>query len=230
MTVGPSALAFDTGYPVPKVMEEADLEKVKEDFRAAARRAAEAGFAWAEVHAAHGYLLHQFLSPLSNQRTDAYGGSFANRARFPLEVLKAAREAWPADKPFAVRISGTDWVEGGWDLEQSVGFSRLLKDAGVDLIDCSSGGSSPNAKIPLGPGYQVPFAERIRREAGIATAAVGLITEARQAEAIVSQGKADLVLMAREFLRDPYWPLRHAKTEGGKRIPSPPAQYGRAFS
>jgi 2,4-dienoyl-CoA reductase-like NADH-dependent reductase (Old Yellow Enzyme family) len=229
ITLGPSALPFDTGYPIPKEMDEADMDKVREDFRASARRALNAGFAWIEVHAAHGYLLHEFLSPLSNRRTDAYGGAFANRVRFPLEVVKAVREAWPAEKPLSVRLSCSDWVEGGWDVEESVALSRLLKDAGADVIDCSSGGSSPIAKIPMGPGYQVPFAERIRRDAGIATAAVGLITEAEQAEALVSQGKADLILMGRESLRDPYWPLRHAKTEGGKRMPSPPIQYGRAF-
>jgi 2,4-dienoyl-CoA reductase-like NADH-dependent reductase (Old Yellow Enzyme family) len=230
ITSGPSAIPFDSGYPVPKAMEEADMDKVREDFRAAARRALNAGFTWVEVHAAHGYLLHEFLSPLSNRRTDAYGGAFENRVRFPLEVVKAVRDVWPAEYPLSVRLSCSDWVEGGWGVEESIALSRVLKDAGVDVIDCSSGGSSPIAKIPVGPGYQVPFAERIRRDAGVATAAVGLITEAEQAEAIVSQGRADLVLLGREFLRDPYWPLRHAKAEGGKRVPPPPAQYGRAFS
>jgi 2,4-dienoyl-CoA reductase-like NADH-dependent reductase (Old Yellow Enzyme family) len=173
--------------------------------------------------------LHSFLSPLSNRRTDAYGGPFENRVRYPLDVIRAVRAEWPQDKPLAVRLSCTDWIEGGWDLEQSVAFARLLKSEGVDLIDCSSGGAAPGAKIPAGPGYQVPFSARIRNEAGIATAAVGLIAKPDQAGEILRAGEADMVLLAREFLRDPYWPLRHAKEGDGARPPAPPKQYARAF-
>jgi 2,4-dienoyl-CoA reductase-like NADH-dependent reductase (Old Yellow Enzyme family) len=226
---GPSAIPFDTQSPVPKAMDEADLETVRRDFRAAAVRAMTAGFRWLELHAAHGYLLHSFLSPLANHRRDTYGGGFENRVRFPMEVIRAVRGVWPENLPFTVRLSCTDWLEGGWDIEQSIALSRLLKESGVDLIDCSSGGMAPSANIPLGPGYQVPFAARIRREAALPTAAVGLITEADQAAAIVSRGEADLVFMAREFLRDPYWPLRHAKASGGL-LQQPPVQYGRAFA
>jgi 2,4-dienoyl-CoA reductase-like NADH-dependent reductase (Old Yellow Enzyme family) len=227
--LGPSAVPFDPASLVPREMGPADLEKAKEDFRRAARRAHAAGFAWVEVHAAHGYLLHSFLSPLSNRRTDAYGGPFENRVRYPLDVIRAVRAEWPQDKPLAVRLSCTDWIEGGWDLEQSVAFARLLKSEGVDLIDCSSGGAAPGAKIPAGPGYQVPFSARIRNEAGIATAAVGLIAKPDQAGEILRAGEADMVLLAREFLRDPYWPLRHAKEGDGARPPAPPKQYARAF-
>ncbi len=173
-----------------------------------------------EIHAAHGYLLHEFLSPLSNRRTDQYGGSFDNRARALREVTSAVRNAWPERYPLAVRISATDWVEGGWDVEQSIALARELKQLGVDLIDCSSGGAVPRAKIPLGPGYQVPFAERIRRDADIATAAVGMITEPRQANGIIESGQADMVFLARELLRDPYWPL-HAASQLGVDFPAP---------
>jgi 2,4-dienoyl-CoA reductase-like NADH-dependent reductase (Old Yellow Enzyme family) len=228
--IAPSPIPFDVRSPTPKAMDAADREKVKEDFRRAAVRASAAGFAWLELHAAHGYLLHGFLSPISNQRTDSYGGAFENRVRFPLEVVREVRGAWPKDKPLAVRLSCTDWVEGGWDIEQSVALASLLKDAGVDLIDCSSGGTVPQARIPLAPGYQVPFSARIKQDAEIATSAVGLIARPDQAEEIVSRGRADLVFLAREFLRDPYWPLRHAKVENGKRIPEPPVQYARAFT
>jgi 2,4-dienoyl-CoA reductase-like NADH-dependent reductase (Old Yellow Enzyme family) len=180
-----------------------------------------------EIHAAHGYLLHEFLSPLSNVRTDAYGGTLANRARLLREVVAAVRDDWPAPAPLVVRVSATDWVEGGWDIGECVELARWLKQDGVDLIDCSSGGNAAQAHVPIGPGYQVPFAARIRREAGIATGAVGLITDARQAEAILERGDADLVFLARELLRDPYFP-RRAAAELGVRI-EPPVQYGRAW-
>ncbi|MDB5102403.1 MAG: namA [Fibrobacteres bacterium] len=227
--IGASAIPFDKSSPTPRAMDEADMARVKDEFRMAARRAAQAGFAWIELHAAHGYLLHGFLSPISNQRTDRYGGPFENRIRFPLETIEAVRAVWPGDRPLAVRLSCTDWVEGGWDIEQSVAFSGLLKEAGVDLIDCSSGGTVSQAPIPVSPGYQVPFSARIRQDAGIATSAVGLIAKADQAREIIAKGEADLVFLAREFLRDPYWPLRNADIAEGKRNPAPPVQYGRAF-
>jgi 2,4-dienoyl-CoA reductase-like NADH-dependent reductase (Old Yellow Enzyme family) len=229
-TLAPSALAFGGELDkVPQAMTKTDIAKTQQDFVAAAKRALAAGFEWMELHSAHGYLSHEFLSPFSNQRTDDYGGSFENRIRFLMETTKAVRTVWPESLPFTVRISCTDWVEGGWDIEQSIELSRRLRAEGVDLIDCSSGGGVPDAKIPVGPDYQVPFAERIRREAGIATAAVGLITAANQADAIVRAGKADLVLLAREFLRDPYWPAHAAKElEVGDSLPAP-RQYGRAW-
>jgi 2,4-dienoyl-CoA reductase-like NADH-dependent reductase (Old Yellow Enzyme family) len=181
-------------------------------FAAAAQRALAAGFELIELHAAHGYLLHQFLSPLSNRRTDRYGGAFENRLRLPLEVVQAVRAVWPQRLPLWMRVSATDWAEaGGWDLPQTVALARELKEHGVDLLDCSSGGTLPRAKIPAGPGFQVPFAEVVRRETGIATGAVGLITEPWQAEEIVAAGRADVVLLGRQFLRDPYWPLHAAK-------------------
>lgn len=222
----PSPVAFAEGHPVPHALEAAELDALVEAFAAATRRSLEAGFKVIELHAAHGYLLHEFLSPLSNRRGDDYGGSLENRARFPLRVVRAVREAWPDALPLFVRISATDWVEGGWDIGQSVRFSAWLKDAGVDLVDCSSGGLVPDAVIPAGPGFQVPFAQRIRNEAGIATGAVGVITDPLQAEHIVRTGQADAVLMAREFLRDPYWPL-HAARELGVDVDWPP-QYERA--
>jgi 2,4-dienoyl-CoA reductase-like NADH-dependent reductase (Old Yellow Enzyme family) len=181
-----------------------------------------------EIHAAHGYLIHEFLSPLSNRRTDEYGGSFENRTRVAREIVESVRRIWPEHYPLLVRISATDWAEGGWDLEQSVALAQQLKPLGVDLIDCSSGGAVPNAKIAIGPGYQVPFAERIRREADMPTAAVGMITEPEQADEIIRQGKADMVFLAREFLRHPYWPLA-AAAKLQADLP-PPNQYGRAFS
>lgn len=224
--VAPSAVPFAEGYPAPRALDAAGLARVVESFRDAAVRALEAGFRVAEVHAAHGYLLHSFLSPLSNRRDDAYGGGFEGRVRLPLEVVAAVRAVWPERLPLLVRISASDWVEGGWDVEQSVELARRLRDAGVDLVDCSSGGLVPNAKIEAGPGYQVPFAERIRREAGIATAAVGLITEPEQADAVVREGRADLVLLARELLRQPRWPLLAAQRLG---VPIEwPPQYERA--
>lgn len=226
-TVAPSALPFDADWHTPQALDERGLRKVVDDFRAAAVRALAAGFQLIEIHAAHGYLLHQFLSPLSNHREDAYGGSFENRTRLLREVIAAVREVWPAELPLWVRLSATDWHEGGWDIEQSVRLARELPALGVDLLDVSSGGLVPHVKIPLGPGYQVPFAARIRREAGIATGAVGLITTAEQAARIVDQDAADMVLMARESLRDPYFPRRAAQ-ELGASIDTP-AQYRRAW-
>ena len=229
-TVAPSAIAFG-GAPnkVPRAMTEPDIAKVQNDFVAATRRALAAGAEWLELHFAHGYLAHEFLSPLSNQRTDRYGGSFENRIRFALETARAVRAAWPDRFPLAARLSCSDWVEGGWDIGQSVELARRLKADGVDLIDCSSGGSVPDARIPVAPGYQVPFAERIRREANIATTAIGFITEPQQAEAIIRTGQADLVLLAREFLRDPYWPAHAAKALGQSDKLPPPPQYARAW-
>jgi 2,4-dienoyl-CoA reductase-like NADH-dependent reductase (Old Yellow Enzyme family) len=207
-------------------MSRDDIETVVRQFADAARRALDAGIEVVELHMAHGYLLHEFLSPLSNRREDEFGGSLENRARFPLMVTDAVRAVWPDELPLFARISATDWVEGGWDVEQSVAFSRRLKERGVDLIDCSTGGLVPGARIPVGPGYQVGFAEQIRREAGVATGAVGLITEPEQAEEIIASGQADVVLLARAELRDPYWPLHAAKRLGA---PAPwPVQYGRA--
>lgn len=225
--VGPSPLAFADGYQTPTELDTAGIAAVVAAFAAAAERMGAAGAEVVEIHAAHGYLLHQFLSPLSNRREDGYGGSFENRTRVVRETVEAVREVWPEEKPLWLRISATDWVEGGWDADQSVELARTVKDLGVDLIDCSSGGAVPDAVIPVAPGFQVPFAERIRREAGIATGAVGMITDAKQAEAIVKEGRADVVLMAREFLRRPQWPL-HAAFELGAEPPMPP-QYERGF-
>jgi 2,4-dienoyl-CoA reductase-like NADH-dependent reductase (Old Yellow Enzyme family) len=208
-------------------MSEAVIAAVVTAFAAGARRLLDAGGKVAEIHAAHGYLLHEFLSPLSNHRDDRYGGSFENRARVLFDVVGAVRGVWPERLPLFVRISASDWTDGGWTVEDSVALARHLKDRGVDLIDCSSGGNVPRAKIPLGPGYQVPFAEQVRRDAGIKTGAVGLITEAHQAEAILAAGQADVIIMARELLRDPYWPLHAAKTLGAPV--QPPVQYLRAF-
>jgi len=228
--LAPSAVAFGAELPkVPKAMTTADIARVQGDFVAATKRALATGCEWLEIHGAHGYLMHEFMSPLANQRTDNYGGSFENRIRFALETTRAVRAVWPDKFPLAVRLSCTDWVDGGWDIEQSVELSKRLKAEGVDLIDCSSGAILPNVKIPAGPGYQVPFAERIRSEAGIATAAVGAITEAEQAEEILSEGRADLVLLAREFLRDPYWPAHAAKKLGHAELVKPPVQYARAW-
>jgi 2,4-dienoyl-CoA reductase-like NADH-dependent reductase (Old Yellow Enzyme family) len=224
--VAPSALAFNEKYWLPRELTLAEIEAIPRAFAEAAQRALGAGFQLIELHAAHGYLLHEFLSPLSNQRRDAYGGDFEARAKLPLAVVRALRETIPQDLPLFVRISASDWVAGGWDLAQSVRLSQLLKAAGVDFIDCSSGGLAATQQIPLGPGYQVPFAEAIRREAGIATGAVGLITEPAQAEAIIASGQADAVLLARAFLRDPYW-TRHAALALGAKSHWP-TQYGRA--
>ena len=224
--VAPSALAFSASYAVPKALDQAGIDAVIEAFRQAARRANKAGFDFVEIHAAHGYLLHQFLSPLANQRTDAYGGSFENRTRLVLQVVDAVRAEWPGHLPLFVRISATDWAAGGWNIDESVQLARLFREHGVDLVDVSSGGQVPDAKIPVGPGFQVEFAARIRRETGIPTAAVGLITEAAQANAIVAQDEADLVLMGRELLRDPNWPV-HAAAALGEPASWPP-QYLRA--
>ena len=229
-TLAPSAVAFGgTLTKVPRAMTVADIAQVQADFVQAAQRALAVGFEWLELHAAHGYLGHEFLSPLSNQRTDGYGGSFENRIRFLLETTRAVRAVWPNRLPLTVRLSCTDWVEGGWDITQSVELSRQLKAEGVDLIDCSSGGAVPAAKIPVGPGYQVAFAERIRREAEIATAAVGMLTAPQQADELVRSGKADLVLLAREFLRDAYWPAHAAKVLGQQAAVAAPLQYARAW-
>jgi len=224
--VAPSAVAFSNSHRTPRALETDEVAALPESFAAATTRARDAGFRVAEIHMAHGYLMHSFLSPLSNRRTDRYGGSLENRVRAPLEVAAAVREAWPAELPVLVRISATDWAEGGWDIEQSVTLAARLKALGVDLIDCSGGGLVPDAVIPSGPGYQVAFAARIRAEAGIATGAVGMITEAFQAEQILRTGQADAVLMARELLRDPYWPRRAARTLGDD-VPWP-VQYERA--
>jgi 2,4-dienoyl-CoA reductase-like NADH-dependent reductase (Old Yellow Enzyme family) len=223
----PSAIAFREGWQVPRAMSVTDIRDTVQAFAAAARRLFEAGGRIAEVHAAHGYLLHEFLSPLSNHRDDEYGGSFDNRTRIVLEVVEAIRAVWPERFPLWVRISATDWTDGGWTIEDSVALARQLQDRGVDLVDCSSGGNVAHATIPLAPGYQVPFAERIRRDTGMATGAVGLITEPGQADAIVRAGQADVVLLARQMLRDPYWPI-HAATALGDPPPVP-VQYLRAF-
>lgn len=225
-TIAPSPIPFKEGDGIPREMSRADIERVVVEFAAAAKRSLAAGFKVIEIHMAHGYLLHEFLSPLSNQRQDDYGGSFVNRTRFPLQVAETMRGIWPASEPLFVRISATDWAEGGWDLEQSIQFARRLKDLGIDLIDCSSGGLVPHARIRAAPGFQVPFAAAIRKEVGIATGAVGLITEASQAEQIVAGEDADVVLLARAMLRDPYWAL-HAAKELGVKV-SVPLQYGRA--
>lgn len=212
--VAPSALAFASNHAVPDALDQAGIDAVVAQFEAAAQRALEAGFEVAEVHMAHGYLLHEFLSPLTNKRTDAYGGSLENRARLPLAVVEAVRAVWPERLPLFARISATDWVDGGWDLEQSVQLAGWLKERGVDLIDCSTAGLTPDACIPAGPGFQVPFATAIRQRAGVLVGAVGFITEAAQAEQIVATGLADAVLLGRELLRDPYWPLHAAKQLG----------------
>jgi len=224
--IAPSALAFSSAYAVPQPLDQAGIANVVLAFAHSARRALKAGFDVVEIHAAHGYLLHEFLSPLANQRTDAYGGNFQNRARLLLEVVDAVRAKWPAHLPLFVRISATDWAPGGWSIDESVQLARLLREHGVDLVDVSSGGQIHNAKIPVGPGFQVEFAARIRREAAVPTGAVGLITDPVQANAIISQGEADLVLLAREMLRDPYWPL-HAAAALGEPA-SWPQQYLRA--
>ena len=214
--VGPSALAFDDGNPVPTALDEAGIDGIVAAFEAATGRALAAGFRLIEIHSAHGYLLHEFLSPLSNRRTDGYGGSLENRMRLPLRVAGAVRKLVPADLPVFVRISATDWAAGGWDVEQSVVLACRLKELGIDLIDVSSGGLVPTARIPVGKGYQVPFARKIREEAGVMTGAVGLITEARHANEIVTGGDADLVLLARELLREPYWALKAQQELGAE--------------
>ena len=224
--VAPSAVPFADHYPMPRALTTDGIQEIVAAFAEAARRACEAGFQVLEIHAAHGYLIHEFLSPLSNHRTDSYGGSFENRTRLLREIVVAVRRVWPERAPLFVRISATDWVEGGWDIEQSVELGRQLKQLGIDLVDCSSGGNVAQAKIPVGPGYQTPFAERIRRESNIMTGAVGMITSPVQAEHILATGQADAVIIAREMLRDPYWPLRAARELG--QAMTWPVQYLRA--
>jgi 2,4-dienoyl-CoA reductase-like NADH-dependent reductase (Old Yellow Enzyme family) len=225
-TLASSAIPFDKHYPVPKEMNSGDLDAMVANFEMAAQRSRKAGFEVVEIHMAHGYLLHEFLSPLSNKRCDKYGGSFENRIRFPLRIAKTVRRVWPQDLPVFVRISSTDWVNGGWNLTQSIQFSALLKEEGIDLVDCSGGGIIPGVKITTGAGYQTAFAAEIRKQTGILTGAVGLITEAQQAEHIINTGQADAVLLARELLRNPYWPL-HAAKKLGAEVSWPP-QYLRA--
>jgi 2,4-dienoyl-CoA reductase-like NADH-dependent reductase (Old Yellow Enzyme family) len=224
--MAPSAIPFTENYPKPQALTRDGIREIVAAFAAAARRACDAGFRVIELHGAHGYLIHEFLSPLSNQRDDEYGGSFENRTRMLREIVQAVRGSWPKGAPLFVRISATDWVDGGWDLEQSIALARELKQLGVDLIDCSSGGSVPHAKIPVGAGYQTPFAQRIRDEAGILTGAVGMIISSAQAEHIINNGQSDAILMAREFLREPYWPLRAAHEL--RQSVSWPVQYLRA--
>jgi 2,4-dienoyl-CoA reductase-like NADH-dependent reductase (Old Yellow Enzyme family) len=224
--VSASDEAFRSDYPTPRALTIPEIAEIKNQFVDAAKRAEKAGFQAIELHMAHGYLMHQFLSPLSNHRADLYGGSLENRMRFPLEVAAAVRQAWPQNLPLFVRISATDWTENGWDENQSVLFVKELKKLGVDLIDTSSGGNVAKATIPVGPGYQVAFAAKIRKETEIITAAVGMITEPEQAEEILSSGKADVIIMARELLRDPYWPM-HAAKKLGADLPYP-LQYQRA--
>ncbi len=216
LTVGHSALAYDGDWHVPEELDRAGLDQVKRDFVSATERCARVGFELIEIHAAHGYLLHQFCSPLSNQRQDEYGGSLENRMRFPLEVFDAMRAVWPDDRPMGVRITGCDWVDGGWELDDAVAFARALKELGCDFVDVTSGGLDPRQKISVGPGYQVPMAERVRRDAGIHTWAVGMITEARQAEKIIQDGQADMVALARGMMRDPRWAWHAAETLGAE--------------
>ncbi|MGD2123043.1 MAG: NADH:flavin oxidoreductase/NADH oxidase [Gemmatimonadota bacterium] len=223
---GASPIPFDDGHPPPEELDQAGVEGVVSAFRAAAHRSLAAGFRVVEIHAAHGYLLHTFLSPLTNHRTDAYGGSFEHRTRLIREVVEAVREVWPQHLPLLLRISCTDWMPGGWDLSDSVALARMVAPLGVDLMDCSSGGLDPGARIPTDPGYQVPFARQIRGEAGVPTGAVGLITEPSQADDIIRSGSADLVLLGRQLLREPHWPLRAAR-ELGQEVEWP-AQYLRA--
>ena len=224
--VAPSAIAFSEHYPMPSALDESGIRAAIAGFADAARRALDAGFQVIEIHAAHGYLIHEFLSPLSNKRSDQYGGSFENRTRFLREVVLAVRRVWPERLPLFLRISASEWVEGGWDIDQSVELAKLVGPLGVDLIDCSSGGNVANAKIPFRPGYQVPFAQAIRKQTGMLTGTVGLITSREQAEAILHEGQADLIFMAREFFRQPYWRLQ-AASEAGEIIPWA-AQYQRA--
>jgi len=226
-TLAPSAIPFAESFPNPKEMSKDDIELVIDQFNKAAIRSIDAGFEIIELHFAHGYLVHEFLSPISNNRKDNYGGTLENRCRFAIDVTTSVRKVIPSGTPLFVRISATDWVEGGWDIEQSVQLAKWLKDVGVDLIDCSSGGNVPNAKIPSAPGYQIPFAEKIKNEAGILSGGVGLITTAEQAEEIIKSGKADIVLLAREMLRDPYWAL-HAAKKLNVDLDDFPKQYLRA--
>ncbi|SEW57407.1 NADH:flavin oxidoreductase/NADH oxidase [Chitinophaga arvensicola] len=224
--VAPSAIPFNDVYPLPVALTETGIRKVKDDFKAAAQRALAAGFKVIEIHGAHGYLLHNFLSPLSNQRTDEYGGSFENRIRLLVETVEAVRSVWPAQYPLLLRISVTDWADGGWNPEESVKLAAIVKEKGVDLVDCSSGGLAAHQHIKVGPLYQTPFAEKVRKEADIPTGAVGMITTAAEAESVIAEGRADMVLMARELLRDPYFPLHAAhELEADQKWP---VQYERA--
>jgi 2,4-dienoyl-CoA reductase-like NADH-dependent reductase (Old Yellow Enzyme family) len=224
--LGPSAIPFAEGSQTPEALDAAGIKRIIRSFGDAAARAHAAGFKVVEIHAAHGYLLHEFLSPIANQRTDQYGGSFENRVRLVLEVVDAVRARWPENLPVFVRLSCSDWLPGGWDIEQTIALAGLLKERGVDMVDASSGGVALGAKIPVGPGYQTEFAARIRAESGLATGAVGLITAPAQADHIIRTGQADLVLLAREMLRDPYWPLHAAKALGQDL--AWPKQYERA--
>ncbi len=224
--VAPSSLAFDQNYPAPRELAEQEVASIPRRFADSARRAVAAGFEAIELHFAHGYLVHSFLSPLTNRRKDSYGGNYDRRVRVATDIAAAVRREIPERMPLLARISATDWVDGGWDLPQTVELSKRLKADGVDLIDCSTGGLMPRVKVPIGPGYQVPFAQAVRREAGIATGAVGMITDPKQAEEIVASGKADAVILARELLRDPYWPLRASTVLGAKG--AWPKQYARA--
>lgn len=227
-TIAPSAIPFGGDLTkVPQALTEADILRVQDDVVATARRALTAGFEWLELHAAHGYLFNSFLSPLTNQRSDKYGGSFENRSRLLLDTTRAVRKVWSDHLPLTVRISAIDWKEGGWQIEDSIALAKLLQAEGVDLMDCSSGGLVPDAKITVKPGYQVPFAEQIRRDAKIPTAAVGFITDAKQADDIIRNGQADVVLLARQMLVDPYWPAHAAKALGHRLLP--PNQYARAW-
>lgn len=226
VTVAPSAVAFADHFPMPVELDSEGIDKVIADFLNATKRASEAGFEAVEIHAAHGYLLHQFLSPLSNKRTDSYGGSFANRTRLLMEVIEGVKTVWPDELPLLVRISATDWADGGWDVDDSLQLAGMLKNEGVDLIDVSSGGLVSHQQIPVGPGYQLPFASRIKRETGILTSTVGLVTDAAQAETIIANGDADVVMMARELLRNPYFPLQ-AAAELNSSV-AWPVQYERA--
>ena len=225
-SVAPSNVAFTYKEQAPLELDKAGIEKVKADFKSAAKRSLDAGFKLIELHGAHGYLIHEFLSPLSNQRTDEYGGSFENRIRFLLEVIESVQEVWPDELPLFVRISATDWTQGGWTADDSLALAKILINKGVDLVDCSTGGNVANAKIPVKPGYQVEFAERIKKETGLLTGAVGMITKSAQANEIIEQGEADMIFIAREFLRDPNFPLRAAH-ELGVEVQWP-VQYERA--
>ena len=227
--VAPSPIAFDDHYRTPAQLTVEEIVRVQNAFMESAERAHRAGFDMVEIHGAHGYLIHSFHSPISNQRTDEYGGSFDNRVRFTLETVAAVRTVWPEKKPLAVRLSCTDWVDGGWTLDESIALAQRLKPLGVDLIDCSSGGAAPHVHIPAGAGYQVPFAEAIRTEADIPTAAVGMITQAQQADQIIRNGRADITLLAREMLRNPTWPLAAAAELGQSQAALAPAQYRRAY-
>lgn len=225
--VAPSPIAYRSDYTVPHELTVDEIHSIQEKFRDGAKRALDAGFEWLEIHGAHGYLIHNFYSPLSNQRKDEYGGGFENRIRFFVETVRQVRSVWPERLPLTVRISGTDWVEGGWTVEETVELARRLKAEGVDLIDCSSGGNAAGAKIPTGPGYQVPISEAVRKGAEILTTAVGLITAPEHADAIIRNGRADIVLLGRELLRNPHWPLYAARK---LNQPAPaPGQYKRAY-